>query len=50
MEPLIKLVIAKMAYLIELWLILERELVECPTQNICCMDLEILHRILQIVI
>jgi hypothetical protein len=28
LEPLIKGVIAKMAYLVELWLILERDLVE----------------------
>jgi hypothetical protein len=36
LEPLIKGVIEKMAYLAEFWLILERDLVErAPTWNIC---------------
>jgi hypothetical protein len=34
LEPLRKGVIEKMAYLVELWLILERELVECSPNGI----------------
>jgi hypothetical protein len=34
LEPLIKGVIAKMTYLVELWLILESELVECAPHGI----------------
>jgi hypothetical protein len=47
LEPLRKGVIAKMAYLVEFWLILESELVERAPQNICCMDLKMVHRILK---
>jgi hypothetical protein len=51
LEPLRKGVIEKMAYLVEFWLILESELVErAPHMNICCMDLKIVHRILQTVL
>jgi hypothetical protein len=51
LEPLRKGVIAKMAYLVEFWLILERELVErAPHRNICCMDLKMVHKILQTVL
>jgi hypothetical protein len=35
LEPLKKGVIEKMAYLVEFWLILERELVECSPHRIC---------------
>jgi hypothetical protein len=51
LEPLKKGVIEKMAYLVELWLILESELVErSPAQNICCMDLKMVQRILKTVL
>ena len=40
-----------MAYLVELWLILESELVErAPHEIFVFMDLKIVHKILQIVI
>jgi hypothetical protein len=47
LEPLRKGVIAKMAYLVELCLILESNLVERAPQNICCMDMKMLHKILK---
>jgi hypothetical protein len=50
LEPLRKGVIAKMAYLVELWLILESELVERAPWNIFCMDLKLVHRILHTLI
>jgi hypothetical protein len=34
LEPIIKGVIEKMAYLVEFWLILERDLVECSPHGI----------------
>jgi hypothetical protein len=51
LEPLGKGVIEKMAYLVEFWLILESELVECAlANNICCMDMKIVQRILKTVL
>jgi hypothetical protein len=51
LEPLRKGVIEKMTYLIELCLILESELVEHAThENNFCMDLKIVHIILQTVL
>jgi hypothetical protein len=51
LEPLKKGVIAKMAYLVEYWFILESELVEqAPHKNICGMDTKILHRILETIL
>jgi hypothetical protein len=51
LEPLIKGVIEKMAYLVEFWIILESELVErSRIQNICCMDIKMVHRILNTVL
>jgi hypothetical protein len=51
LEPLRKVVIEKMAYLVEFWLILESEVVENAfAWNIFCMDLKFLQRILNIVL
>jgi hypothetical protein len=49
LEPLRNGVIEKMAYLVEFWLILERELVECAPQRIF-MDLKIVHTIIQTIL
>ena len=50
MEPPRKGVIAKLAYLVELWIILESELLEHAPLNIFCMDMKMAHIIVQTIL